>query len=146
MDTEICMSFREKSAWISLLAYLGIYGFYFVQVGSALTRGDTDGAPFLGLFAQSIALFIAVIIMGTVITAVLAPREANAPADEREKLVTLKANSASGYVLAAGVVLTIGVIFYGAKDFLVINLLFFSLVVSEVYKIVTQLFLYRRGA
>ena len=146
MDTEICMSFREKAAWISLLAYLGIYGFYFTQVGSALIRGDADGTPFFGLFVRAVVLFVVVIIIGTVVAAVTAPKDANAPADEREKLVALKANSASGYVLATGVVLTIGVILYGAKDFLVINLLFFSLVVSEVYKIATQLFLYRRGA
>jgi len=140
------MSFREKSAWISLLAYLGIYGFYFMNVAAALTRGDTEGTQFLGLFGQSVVLFVIVIIVGTVIAAVTAPKDAQAPEDEREKLITLKANSASGYVLATGVVLTIGVIFYGVKDFLVINLLFFALVLSEVFKIVTQIVLYRRGA
>ena|SRR5665213_2765804 len=140
------MSFREKSAWISLLAYLGIYGFYFAKVGSALMRGDADGTPFFALFAQSVVLFVLVIIIGTVIAAVMAPKDAQAPEDERERLITLKANSASGYVLATGVVLAIGVIFYGVKDFLVINLLFFTLVVSEIYKNVMQIVLYRRGA
>ncbi len=43
-------------------------------------------------------------------------------------------------------VLTIGVILFGVKDFQVINLLFLSLVVSEVYKNVNQIVLYRRGA
>jgi len=140
------MSFREKSAWISLLAYLGIYGFYFANVGSALMSGDPNGPQFLGFFGQSVVLFVLVIIVGTVIVAVLAPKDASAPEDEREKLITLKANSASGYVLATGVVLTIGVIFYGAKDFLVINLMFLSLVLSEVYKNLNQIVLYRRGA
>ncbi len=93
------MSFREKSAWISLLAYLGIYGFYFARVGSALMRGDADGAPFFGAFAQSVVLFVLVIIIGTIIAAVTAPKDANAPADEREKLITLKANSGSGRCL-----------------------------------------------
>jgi hypothetical protein len=139
------MSFREKSAWISLLAYLGIYGFYFVNVAAAMVRGDADGTQFLGLFGRSVVLFVLVIIVGTVIVAVTAPKDARAPEDEREKLIALKANSASGYVLATGVVLAIGVIFYGAKDFLVINLLFFALVVSEVFKNLTQLVLYRRG-
>jgi len=140
------MSFREKSAWISLLAYLGIYGFYFINVAATLTRGDTEGTQFLGLFGQSVVLFVIVIIVGTVIAAVTAPRDAQAPEDEREKLIGLKANSASSYVLASGVVLTIGVIFFGVRDFLVINLLFFSLVVSEIYKNVAQIVLYRRGA
>lgn len=140
------MSFREKSAWISLLAYLGIYGFYFMNVAAALARGDADGAQFLGLFGQSVVLFVLMIIVGTVIAAVTAPKDAQAPEDEREKLIALRANSASGYVLASGVVLTIGVIFFGVKDFLVINLLFFALVISEIFKIVMQIALYRRGA
>ncbi len=139
------MSFREKGAWISLLAYLGIYGFYFAKVGSALTQGNTEGAPFLGLFVQSVVLFVLVTIIFTVVIAVLSPRDAQTPQDEREKLIALKANSASGYVLAAGVVLTIGVIFYGVKDFVTINLLFFALVLSEVFRIAMQIALYRRG-
>jgi hypothetical protein len=91
-------------------------------------------------------VFVLATIVLTVVAAVLAPKDAGAPLDERERLITLKANSASGYVLAAGVVLVIGVLFYGADDFLTINLLFFALVVSEIYKVTTQLVLYRRGA
>ena len=140
------MSFREKSAWISLLAYLAIYGFYFTRVAGTLARGDTDGIPFLGLFAQSVVLFVLVTIVFTVIAAVAAPKDAQAPQDEREKLIALKAHSASGYVLATGVLFVIGVLFYGARDFAVINLLFFALVLSEVFRIVVQIALYRRGA
>jgi len=139
------MSFREKSAWISLLLYLGIYGFYFGQVAVALTRGQADGAHFLGLFWQSVVMFVVATIVLTIIAAVLAPKDAQAPQDEREKLITLKANSASGYVLASGVVLVIGAVFYGADEFLTLNLLFFALVLSEVYKVAAQLVLTRRG-
>jgi Na+/H+ antiporter NhaD/arsenite permease-like protein len=140
------MSYREKSAWISLLLYLGIYGFYFSQVAMAAARGEADGTHFLGLFGQSVAVFVVATIVLTVVAAVLAPRDAQAREDERERLITLKANSASGYVLATGAVLAIGVVFYGADEFLTINLLFFALVLSEVYKVATQLVLYRRGA
>lgn len=139
------MSFREKSAWISLLAYLGIYGFYFANVATALANGNADGSHFLGLFAQSVVLFVLVTIIFTVIIAVLAPRDAQAPQDEREKLIALKASSASSYVLASGVVLIIGMLFFGAGDFLVINLLFFALVLSEVFRIAMQIALTRRG-
>ncbi|HVU22299.1 MAG TPA: hypothetical protein VHE09_16330 [Rhizomicrobium sp.] len=140
------MSFREKSAWISLLAYLGIYGFYFVQVAGALGHGQPDGGHFFGLFVQSVVMFVLVTIIFTVVIAVLAPKDAQVPRDEREELIGLKAGSASGYVLATGVVLIIGAMLYGVTDFVTINLLFFSLVLSEVYKIVTQIVLYRRGA
>ncbi|MEI9933233.1 MAG: hypothetical protein WDM89_22545 [Rhizomicrobium sp.] len=73
------MSFREKSAWISLMAYLAIYGFYFANVAAALTHGNADGSHFLGLFAESVVLFVVATIVFTVVIAVLSPKDAQAP-------------------------------------------------------------------
>jgi len=137
------MSFREKSAWISLLAYLAIYGFYFANV--ALARGEADGGHFMGLLSKSVVLFVLVTVVLTIILAIGAPKDAQTPEDEREKLIKLKANSAAGYVLATGVVVAIGALYFDAKSFLVINLLFFVLVMFEVFKIAAQLVLTRRG-
>ena len=78
------MPFREKSAWISLLLYLGIYGFYFTQVATALTRGEADGTHFLALFGQSVVMFVIATIVLTVVAAVWAPKDAQAPKDERK--------------------------------------------------------------
>ncbi len=99
-----------------------------------------------GSSRKSVVLFVLVTIVFTVIIAVTAPKDAQAPQDEREKLIALKASSASGYVLASGVVLVIGMLFFGVGDFLAINLLFFALVVSEVFRIAAQIVLTRRGA
>jgi hypothetical protein len=139
------MSFREKSAWISLLAYLAIYGFYFANVAMALARGEADGAHFLGLLAKSIVLFVVVTVVLIIVAAIRSPKDAQTPQDEREKLIRLKADSASGPVLATGVVMAIAALFFDAKNFLVINLLFFALVVFEVFKLVAQIVLTRRG-
>jgi hypothetical protein len=139
------MSFREKSAWISLFAYLAIYGFYFANVAMALARGEADGAHFLGLLSKSVVLFVLVTVVLTIVAAIRAPKEAQAPQDEREKLIQLRANSASGYVLATGVVVAIGALYFDLKSFLVINLLFFALVAFEVFKIAAQIVLTRRG-
>ena len=139
------MSFREKSAWISLLAYLAIYGFYFANVASALVNGGADGGHFLGLLSKSVVLFVLVTVVLTIIIAIGAPKDAQTPEDERERLIKLKANSASGYLLATGVVLAIGALYFDARSFLVINLLFFALVLSEVFKIAAQLVLMHRG-
>jgi hypothetical protein len=139
------MSFREKSAWISLVAYLAIYGFYFANVAMALARGEADAAHFLGLLGKSVVLFVLVTVVLTIIAAIRSPRDAQAPQDEREKLIRLKANSMSGPVLASGVVIAIGALFFDMKSFLVINLLFFALVVYEVFRIAAQIVLTRRG-
>jgi len=139
------MSFREKSAWVSLLAYLAIYSFYFTTLGLAFGRGEADGVHFLGLLSKSVVLFVVVTVVLTIILAVSAPKDAQTPEDEREKLIKLRANSAGGYVLATGVVIAIGALYFDARSFLVINLLFFALVTFEVFKLAMQLALTRRG-
>jgi len=86
-----------------------------------------------------------VTVVLTIILAVSAPKDAQTPEDEREKLIKLRANSAGGYVLATGVVIAIGALYFDARSFLVINLLFFALVTFEVFKLAMQLALTRRG-
>lgn len=135
------MPFREKSAWISLLASLAIYGFYFVNL-----RGDADGVRLFGLLAGSMVLFTLVIIVLTVVAAVLAPKDANAPADERDRLIALKAMSGAYFAVATGAVAGMGAAFYGASGFWIANLLFVSLVAAELLKSAMQIVLYRRGA
>ena len=140
------MSFREKSAWISLLANVVIYGAYFVSVAPALMRGDVGRLSMFGMFAESTIAFVVVIVVLTVMTAVLAPKDASAPQDEREKQISLKGSAAAYYVMAPGVVVALAGAFLGFSGVLVANALFLTLVLAETFKDATQIFLYRRGA
>jgi hypothetical protein len=42
------MSSRERSAWISLISILAVFGFYFTQVGMALRAGPIEADAFVG--------------------------------------------------------------------------------------------------
>lgn len=139
------MSFREKSAWISLFANLAIYGFYFAKVGSALMRGELDRLSVFGLFMACLIAFVVVIVVLTVITAVLAPKEASAPADEREKRISLRGMSLGYFVMAGGVVMAMGAACFGSNGMVIANALFFTLVLAEVARDGTQIFYYRLG-
>ncbi len=137
------MAFREKTAWISVLLTLAIYGRYFSALVSASGRGD--GAEFLGLLIESAILFVVVFVVLSIVVSALAPREADAPADEREKLIGLKEDRVGFYVLTLGAVMGMGAAFLGQSSFWIANVLFLSLVAAELAKDATRILLYRVG-
>jgi len=139
------MPFREKIAWISLAATLVVYGGYFA---SLTVSRDGEGwlSDSFGLLVGTTVLFVVLMIVLTVIAAVLAPQDAAAPVDEREKLIALKAAQFSYFTLSSGAFTTIVALFVGTDRFFAANFLFFSLIVAEIAKDGAQIFYFRRGA
>ncbi len=137
------MSFREKSAWISLLSISGIYGFYFWSVIHAGPKGG--GSRFGGLLGTIIVLVVVQVAL-TVAVAIFTPREAKAPRDERDKLIELRAMRVAYAGLATSVALAC---FFGAFDPPILfntNALLFILVTAEIMRSACQIIQYRRGA
>lgn len=129
------MSFREKSAWISLFASVVIYGSYFAS----------GGVSSFGALVGATVLFVLVMIVLTVLAAVMSPRDASQPADEREKLIALKSARVALIVITIGAIAAIGAMFYGADRVLVANGLFFAMVLGEIAKDSAQIVYFRRG-
>jgi len=137
------MSFREKSAWISMLSMLAIYGFYFWSVIHA--GPQAGGFHFGGLLETIIALVVVQIVL-TVAAAIFTPKEAKAPRDEREKLIELRAMRVAYSGLATSVALAC---FFGAFDPPILfntNALLFMLVAAEILRSACQIVQYRRSA
>jgi hypothetical protein len=137
------MSFREKSAWISLLSMSGIYGIYFWSVIHSGPQGS--GFHFGGLLGTIIALVFVQVVL-TVGVAIFTPREAKAPRDERDKLIELRAMRVAYAGLATGIALAC---FFGAFDPPLVfntNALLFILVTAEIMRSGCQIIQYRRGA
>ncbi len=99
------MSFREKIAWISLLTTVGVWGFYFARVVPALTSGDS-GPWQMALFVECVVFTVIVQAVLTTATAIGAPREARAPADEREARIAGRA-TVIAYTILLGLVLCV---------------------------------------
>lgn len=137
------MSFREKTAWISMLSMLGIYCFYFWSVIHA--EHHAAGTNFDGLLGAVIALVVVQVVL-TIAVAVFNPEEAKAPRDERDKLIELRAMRVAYTGLATSVALAC---FFGAFDPPIIfntNALLFILVTAEVLRSACQIIQYRRSA
>jgi hypothetical protein len=137
------MPFREKSAWISLVTIFGIYGTYFWSVIHAGSKVGDFG--FGGLLGTIVALVVVQVAL-TATAAIITPKEAKAPRDEREKVIELRATQTAYAGLATGIAFAC---FFGAFDPPIIfntNALLFVLVTAELLRSGCQIIQYRRGA
>ncbi|MBY9066485.1 hypothetical protein K1X12_06220 [Hyphomonas sp. WL0036] len=139
------MPFREKTAWAmaTLLTAGGI--FYFDKVVSLSRALGETAPPIIGF----VIAYVVLIIIGSIILmsalAASSAREAEAPADERERQIQDKAGHWSGYMLAFaafGALLNFSVDGDGNMLF---HLVFAGLMVSQIAEYVFQIILYRRG-
>ena len=139
------MSFREKSAWIALTTYGVVFGAYFAVLWSNWRDSYGQGLS-IGLLVAAVVGLVVIAAALTILAALLNPKEANAPADERETLIDLKAERIASYTLSVGVVLLIGALLLGWNGYLVANLLLASMVISELVRAGAQIAYFRTGA
>jgi uncharacterized membrane protein YidH (DUF202 family) len=139
------MSFREKIAWISLIAQAVVFGAYFILLCQAWDDSPEQGLS-IGLMVAAAAALVVIVTVPTIVIAVAAPKQANAAADERERIIALKSESVASYVLSTGVVCLVGALLAGWNAFLVANLLLGSLVIAELVKAGAQILSFRVGA
>ena len=153
------MPLREKLTWVSLATTLLVWGWYFIDVGAEVAGGRPDGDRILGLFVGAVVLSVVIEIVLAILVAVLAPKEADAPPDERERFIALKATHIAYWVLSLGVVAValnsplaaaadLG-LFEGRPEadiaFIAANGIIFALVLAELVKDVSAIILFRRG-
>src|SRR5262249_20911626 len=138
------MPFKEKSAWISLVTYAVVFGGYFLTVARVWDDDWAQGQS-LGLMIGAVVALVILAIIFNVALALFNPREANARADEREVMISLKAERLASYTLSAGVVCLIGALLIGWNPFLVANLLLGAMVIAELVKAISQIVFFRRG-
>jgi len=154
------MPFREKTAWISMATTILIWGYYTIQAIPPLLAGTADAGDFVGLLIGCTILSVIFQIVLTVAAALAAPREANAPADERERIFELRAARiaylvssplAATVALSAPFVIAAGPHLFpadplGSAVLLMANGILFSLFAAELIRASVQIFHYRRAA
>ena len=143
MIQEALMAFQEKSAWIMSVALLlaGLSYFYLVAaIGAEL--GEM-APPLLPLIIVYTVCLVALSVVGHIVIAVLAPKEANSPPDERDRQIVNRAGHYSSYVLVSGVVMSLGLYVVSHDGNLLFYAAFTSLMIAQVLEYVFQILLYR---
>jgi hypothetical protein len=154
------MAFREKTAWISIFVTVLIWGAYFGGQFPGLLSAQPHLEGMLGDFLSSVFLAVLLQIVLMIVIAVLSPKDADAPADERERLIEFRSTTIAYHVLTVTLVVAVlGApalsLYHGLKAGIAPNLgsaaipmangVLLALVIAEIAKYVSQLVQYRRG-
>lgn len=137
------MAFKEKSAWIMSVALLLGGLFYALQVAELSTGGRGIAAPTIPSLVVYTLILIVIAITGHVVIASLAPNDANAPADERERRIFDRAAHWSSYVLGFGVVASLVAYLLNYDGHLLFYGVFASLMLSQLSEYLLQIWFYR---
>ena len=94
------MSFRERTAWITLITIMVCFGTYYGAVFTGLAPAHSWQTFHLALICI-IALVVLQVGLN-LIAALLNPKEARTPRDERERLIQWRSHTVGYYVLMFG--------------------------------------------
>jgi hypothetical protein len=139
------MAFREKIAWVTLATMVVAYGVYFGMLASTARAGPPRVVHMLAWFAGVTIAQVIVIAIVTAMLAILAHREANARADERDRAIARRAGNIAYYVLMVGMILVGVVMPFSEPSWKIINAALGALVIAEATRYVLVILSYRRG-
>ena len=143
------LSFEEKSVWGSLLA-IGLSSWLFFPAAFAHVNAGAEPAGLLGRVVFVVGVLIAVeVVYHTIIGASSRAHES----DERDALISLRADRNAGFVLGFTLFWIIGLIMFRSmrpdlsppEAFMIAIYILLALTVSEAAKLVSQIWYYRAG-
>ena len=141
------MPFREKIAWLSLVALGVAYIPYFVVVASgAHDHAPAPKFPLLILLASVSALRIAILGIGWLVLRARAPEDARMKPDERDIAISRRAMTSGYYVLTGAMILVGGIMPFTEGAWRIANTAIFFLVVAEAVVHAVVAVSYRRQA
>lgn len=136
------MTFREKSYLVILL---GNAAFALLYFGSVFA-GQGAGGGAVGLFMAALVVQVAITVIGTAAIAALDPAGAHRPADERERLIELRATRVGYFVLISGTLAAAALVHFGFRAFALANAAFGAVLLAEIARYSAFLVLMRRPA
>ena len=140
------MSFREKSAWITLVSVLITFGSYYGAMATGLVHPMSIESFHFGL--STIVALIALQVVLHIIAAMLNPVDARTARDEREKMIQARSHTVGYYVMMVGMVLVVlATHIPGIHGFMTTVYLGVAvLVVASLAVAIAQIVMFRRGA
>ena len=139
------MSFREKTAWVTLCAIIVVSLMYWLHVPSLFE--PHPGLWVVHAMAVSLGAYLLIEVVAHVVLRMRYPRDARLPKDEREQLIDLKAIRIAYYVFATGALGGIPLMLHlaGAGPVAMAMAVFMAFVLSQIVKHAARIAYYRRG-
>jgi len=141
------MPYREKTAWLSLLAMVVTFGPYFTIIATrALPSEPMPNLGQLRLFAVTAIVQMLILGVGHLYIRRGSKQEARIPPDERDEAIMRRSVSSAYYVLIAGMILVGCVMPFGSSGWSIINAAVFMIIAAELVHYGVVVFSYRRQA
>ena len=140
------MPYREKVAWLSLLAMAFTYGPYFALTTlQPLPEGAMPNLQQMGRFAGTAVAQMLILAAGHLVLRRRAPEDARVAADERDRAIERRSRRIAYFVLIVGTILAGVVMPFFASGWAIINAALAAIVVAEVVHYGVAVRSYRRG-
>ncbi|MEP1143958.1 MAG: hypothetical protein ABJH52_09570 [Henriciella sp.] len=139
------MTFLEKSAWV-MIAALIVSGA--VYANAVLAMSSAMGAiapPNVGLIIGVTIVIIVIAIFGHTVAALMNTSDAEAPEDERDRIVAWRAGNMSNYILSLSVMLGLSLYALTGVGNLLFHVLVGGLVIAQIIEYALTIVFYRRG-
>ena len=140
------MPYREKTAWLSLIAMAVTFGPYFTIVALRSLPEAVPNLRQLGLFALAAMVQMLILGAGHLYLRRGSPQDAQTPPDERDRAIKGRSISSAYYVLIAGMILVGCVMPFSSSGWSIINAALVMIVGAEVVHYGVVVLSYRRQA
>ncbi len=138
------MSFREKSAWITLITVIACMGAYYAAILSGLVKSQSMPALYLAL-----GCIVALIVLQAglnLIAMATTGKDGRGPRDEREKLIQARSHTIGYYTLMVAVAsLFIPTHTRGVTMIDIVNYALLCMVIAALVVAIAQIVMFRRG-
>lgn len=138
------MSFREKSAWITVVTVLLCFGGYFGPILGGWV--DARGRLAQHLLAHNVMALVVLQVVLTLIARFTTPTDGRAPRDEREAAIISRSQTIGYHVLLISVLLLYAPIQFGHPASDLLNFILLDVVVAVLSVAIAQIVMFRRGA
>ena len=143
------MPYREKTAWLSLIAMAAAFGPYFTF--TLVTAGSHPAEPLpnlrqLGLYALTAVVQMLILGVGHLYLRNVTPADERTPSDVRDRAILSRAVTFAYYVLIAGMIEVGCFMPFSSSGWAIVNAAILAIVVAEVVRQSVVVFSYRRQA
>jgi hypothetical protein len=140
------LPYREKTAWLMLIAIAVTFGPYFTIAAKGQAAGPGPHLHQLVLFGVTVVAEALILIVGNALLAAMAPQDARTPPDERDRAIASRSITWAYYVLISGMILVGCVMPFSSNGWEIINAALAMIVAAELVHYGVIAVSYRRQA
>jgi hypothetical protein len=140
------MPYREKIAWLTLIAMAVTFGPYFGYVAITSPGEEVPNLRLLSWYAVAAISQLVILGIGHLSLRRSAPDDARVPPDERDRAISNRAMTVAYYLMMGGMILVGGIMPFLTWGWTLVNAALFTIALAEFIRYSLIVVSYRRQA